>query len=185
MTTRVNNWLLNIGILVTFGVAMVLVYAFFIRVTTEQPDPHRLDNPGNLLGTIIQVQVLNASGGNGLAREMMDYLRDQGFDVVEMGNAKEGILQKLESEGYEVEKVDGKLVYLEKSVIQDRIGNLDAAQQVALAVGMPVEEIIQDIKLEYFLDATIIIGKDFADLKPWKVELDPSELEAAESDSTN
>jgi len=71
VTTRVNNWLLNIGILVTFCIAMVLVYAFFIRVTTAQPDPHRLDNPGNLLGTIIQVQVLNASGKAGLAKEMM------------------------------------------------------------------------------------------------------------------
>lgn len=150
----------------TFGVAMVLVYAFFIRVTTAQPDPHRLDNPGNLLGTIIQVQVINGARVNGLAGEMLEYLRDQGFDVVETDN------------------YPGRDT-LEKSVIQDRIGNLDAAQQVALAVGMPVESITQDIKLEYFLDATIILGKDYANLKPWKVDVEPSELEVAEADSTN
>jgi len=148
--SRFNNWLLNAGILVVLGIALVLIYAFFIRVTTATPDPYRLDNPGNLLGDIIQVQVLNATEQNGLAQEMMEYLREQGFDVVETGNHPGGIL--------------------EKSVIQDRVGNLDAAEQVALAVGLPASMISQDIKPEYFLDATLILGMDYNMLKPWYVD---------------
>jgi hypothetical protein len=157
---------LNVGVLVAFGVAVVLAYAFFMRVTTATPDPHRLDNPGNLLGDIIQVQVLNATTENGLAQQMMEYLRGEGFDVVETGNYTSGIL--------------------EKSVIQDRVGNLDAAEQVALAVGLPPTRITQDIKPEYFLDATIIIGMDFETLKPWNEDMgEVADSTFAESDSDN
>ena len=162
MTTRINNWALNIGIAFTLVIAAALFYAFFVRVTTATPDPHRLDNPGNLLGDIIQVEVLHGSGKDGLAREMMEYLRDMGFDVVSTGNYPEGIL--------------------EKSVIKDRIGNLDASEQVALAVGLPTSRISEDINADYFLDATIVVGKDFDSIKPWQVDLiDESEDVQADS----
>ena len=141
-----------------------MAYAFFKRVTTATPDPHRLDNPGNLLGDIIQVQVLNGTNENGLAQLMMEFLRAEGFDVVETGNYPGGIL--------------------EKSMIQDLVGNLDAAEQVALAVGLPASRITQDIKPEYFLDATIVVGLDFKTLKPWNEESgEVADSTFAESDS--
>lgn len=154
MTTRINNWAMNVGIAFTLVIAAALFYAFFVRVTTATPDPHRLDNPGNLLGDIIQVEVLNGGGEDGAARKMMEYLRELGFDVVSTDNYV----------------VDNKYVYLEKTVIKDRIGNLDASEQVALAVGLPTSSISEDINLNYFLDATIIIGKDFESIKPWQTD---------------
>ena len=163
MTTRINNWALNLGILFTLVIAATLFYAFFVRVTTATPDPHRLVNPGNLLGDIIQVEVLNGSGEDGLARQMMEYLRDMGFDVVSTGNYPDGIL--------------------EKTVIKDRIGNLDASQQVALAVGLPASSISEDINADYFLDATIIVGKDFDSIKPWQADL-IDETEEVQADSS-
>jgi hypothetical protein len=85
-----------------------------------------------------------------------------GFDVVSTGNYPEGIL--------------------EKSVIKDRIGNLDASEQVALAVGLPTSRISEDINADYFLDATIVVGKDFDSIKPWQVDLiDESEDVQADS----
>ena len=39
-------------------------------------------------GTRVRVQVLNTTGRRGLARRAAQLLRDQGFDVVEMGSAK-------------------------------------------------------------------------------------------------
>ncbi|NQV73699.1 LytR C-terminal domain-containing protein [bacterium] len=162
MTTRINNWALNIGIAFTLVIAAALFYAFFVRVTTATPDPHRLDNPGNLLGDIIQVEVLNGSGEDGLARQMMEYLREMGFDVVSTGNYQDGVL--------------------EKTVIKDRIGNLDASEQVALAVGLPTSRISEDINADYFLDATIVVGKDFNSIKPWQADLiDESEEVQADS----
>ncbi|MDA1028140.1 MAG: LytR C-terminal domain-containing protein [Bacteroidetes bacterium] len=149
MTTRFNNWLLNLGILLLLGVAVTLFYAFFIRVTTVTPDPHRFDNPGNLLGNIIQVNILNATGKPGLALKMMEFMREEGFDVVGTDNYPEGIL--------------------EKSVILDRIGNLDAAAQVALAIGLPASSVQVDVGPEYFFDATIVIGNDFEQIRPWRV----------------
>ena len=164
MTTRINNWLLNVGIVLTLAIAAVLFYAFFIRVTTATPDPHRLDNPGNLLGDIIQIEVLNATGKDGLAREMTEYLREMGFDVMNTDDLPDKVI-------------------LEKTVIKDRIGNLDASQQVALAVGLPASRISEDIKIEYFLDATIIIGNDFGLYKPWQMDAG-EETQAVAADST-
>ncbi len=165
MTTRFNNWLLNVGIVLSLAVAVTLFYAFFIRVTTVAPDPHRFDNPGNLLGDIIQVNILNATGENGLAQQMMEYLRNEGFDVLGTDNYPDGIL--------------------EKSVILDRIGNLDAAQQVALSIGLPASAISQDVRPEYFFDATVVIGKDFKEIRPWRINdvEDSLDVEVAIPDS--
>ncbi len=167
MTTRFNNWLLNAGILVSLVIAVALFYAFFIRITTVAPDPHRFDNPGNLLGDIIQVNVLNATGEDDLAQQMMEYLREQGFDVVGTDNYPK--------------------VFLEKSVILDRIGNMDAAQQVALAIGLPISAITQEVRPEYFVDATIVVGKDYSMIHPWYIDVadDREDVDVVVPDSSN
>ena len=141
---------MNAGIVVAVLVAAVLLYAFYVRISTPSPDPMRLDGSDELLGAIIQVQVLNGSGVNGLAAEMSTYLVSMGFDVVETQTHEDNDV--------------------EKTVILDRVGNIDASEQVALAIGLAPDRITENVVVEYYLDATIIIGLDYRDVLPWRTE---------------
>ncbi len=96
----------------------------------------------------IQMDVLNAAGGNRLALRATEYLRAQGFDVVEMGNAL-------------VREQDHTLVI-------DRVGNLETARRVADALGVPDQQVVQRIDPTLYLDVTVMIGKDYESLKPWQ-----------------
>ncbi len=139
---------MNVGIAVAVLVAAVLLYAFYVRISTPIPDPMRLDGETDLLGSTIQVQVLNGAGVDNLGLQMENHLIGLGFDVVETDNFRKG---------------------MEKTVILDRLGNLDASEQVALAIEANSERISTDILVDYYLDATIIIGRDYQEFLPWKV----------------
>ena len=79
-------------------------------------DPSREANPTGLVGTILQVEVRNACGADGIAAQTTQYLRRHGFDVVEVG--------------------DHTSFSLETSQVIDRVGDLEAAKKVAAALGI-------------------------------------------------
>ena len=87
----------------------------------------------------VRVQVLNASGRPGLAREATGLLRDRGFDVVEFGN--------------------GKGFPPDSSIVLDRAGRAETARQVADAVGIRRVAARPDPSL--FLDVTVVLGRDW------------------------
>lgn len=95
----------------------------------------------------IQLDVLNGSGQPKLAQRLTDYLRARGFDVVELGNYPSSV---------------------EATHVLDRAGNLDAAKQVAAALGIPEEQVQQKIDKSLYLDVSVIIGKDFSRLKAFQ-----------------
>lgn len=95
----------------------------------------------------IQMDVLNGAGESKLAQRVTDYLRSRGFDVVEMGNVREE---------------------LERTLVIDRAGNLQAALQVAQALGIPDDHIIQKIDKNLYLDVSVFIGKDYRTLRPFR-----------------
>ncbi len=96
----------------------------------------------------IQLDVLNGSGQPKLAQRMTDFLRARGFDVVEMGN-------------YRSNDVEATLVL-------DRAGNMDAAKQVAMALGVSAERVRQQIDKSLYLDVSVVIGKDYSRLKAFQ-----------------
>ncbi len=96
----------------------------------------------------IQLDVLNATDERGLAQRATDFLREKGFDVVEMGNSL-------------VKDQDQTIVY-------DRTGKVDGALSVAKALGVPQEQVIRKIDPTLYLDVTVIIGRDYRTLKPWQ-----------------
>lgn len=98
----------------------------------------------------IEVQVLNGSGFIGLASECRNYLRTLDYDVVSEGNAED--------------------FNFDSTVIIDRRGKMRNAEKVAYALNVPYENVIQQINDYLFLDVTIIIGKDYKSLKPFKNE---------------
>lgn len=165
MAFRSGNLALNVALVVVLGAAALLVYAFGQRLASPRPDPERLHNPGNLIGEFIQLEVKNGAGVDGLAAEMGDYLQDLGFDVVEVDN-------------YERSDVA-------RSVVIDRIGNPDAAEQIALALGVENDRIQEDLEPTWFLDASVVIGKDYATIKPFVDRLPPPSVDEDGDESTD
>ncbi|HEX8453675.1 MAG TPA: LytR C-terminal domain-containing protein [Longimicrobium sp.] len=88
----------------------------------------------------VRVQVLNASGRPGLAREATRVLRDRGFDVKEFGN--------------------GQGFPPDSSVVLDRVGRIEVARQVADAVG--IRRITARPDSNLYLDATVVLGRDWS-----------------------
>lgn len=105
------------------------------------------DKSANItVSEIIQVEVLNGCGVSGIAERFTDYLRTNNIDVVSSSNYSD----------YNVPK----------TIVIDRIGNSANAKYVAEILG--VKKIITQINKDYFLDVSIIIGKDYNKLKPVK-----------------
>ena len=140
----------NLGVntaLIIFGIgAIVLLYALATRQLTPRTSPERTTETG-LVGQIIQVEVRNACGVTGLAKTTTDFLRRKGFDVVEVGDHDE--------------------FNVERSVVIDRIGDLDAARKLATTLGLPADRVEQDIREDFYLDASVIIGKDYEIMRPF------------------
>jgi hypothetical protein len=86
-------------------------------------------------GARIRVQVLNATASRGLAQRATDHLRDNGFDVVEIGNNRD--------------KLDSTLVL-------DRSNHPEWARRVAAAMGGA--QVLSRPDSSRYLDVTVLIG---------------------------
>ena len=95
---------------------------------------------------VIQVNVLNGCGEPGIASQAKNFLRAHGFDVVEIGNYSE--------------KVD-------RSLVIDRLGNNLAMKKVANTIGISDSLSVSRIDSSMFLQATIVLGKDYKELVPF------------------
>lgn len=144
-----TNGLLNVALVAGGLGVVVLLYAFATRTVFTGPSPERpASDTSALVGEIIQVEVRNGAGVDHLAERTTQYLRDRGFDVVDVGN-------------YSSFEQD-------QSVVIDRIGNPEAARNVAEALGIPPSRVRQNIKPEYYLDASVILGRDYEQLRPFQ-----------------
>lgn len=139
---------MNIGLVLAGLVVVVLLYALVTRTLAPRVDPNRGDNPAGLVGEILQVEVRNGCGVSGLAAGMTKYLRRKGFDVVEVG--------------------DHSTFDVAHSMVIDRVGDLEAAKKIAVVLGIAEENVHQEISEDYYLDASIVIGKDYEALIPFQ-----------------
>lgn len=93
----------------------------------------------------IQVNVLNACGAEGVAKQVTEFLRAREFDVPEYGNAEH---------------------VQPTSRVIDRVGDSISALKVAYALGIPPEQVSTQIDSSLFLRATVVIGTDYRTLRP-------------------
>ena len=148
-SSRLTNGLLNAALVAAGLGAAVLLYAFASRVVLPDASPKRpASDTSELVGQIIQVEVRNGAGVDHLAERTTQYLRDRGFDVVDVGNHSS--------------------FDQDQSVVIDRIGNPEAARNVAEALGIPPSRVRQNVKPAYYLDASVILGDDYAQLRPFQ-----------------
>lgn len=89
-------------------------------------------------GVRIRVQVLNATPTRGLARRATGYLRDRGFDVVDVATASPS---------------------RDSTLVIDRSGHPEWAQLVARALGNAAVE--SRLDSSRYLDVTVLVGRDW------------------------
>ena len=89
----------------------------------------------------VRVEVLNAGGVAGLAREVTNLLRDDGFDVVQYGNA--GTFDR------------------DSTVVIDRVGRDEMAEGVANALG--IRNVLTEPDPNLLVDVTVLLGRDWAE----------------------
>jgi len=97
---------------------------------------------------VVQLNVLNGCGVGGVGQRMTSYLRSAGYDVVEMGNYK--------------------TFDVKQSLIIDRSGNSEVSKKIAADLGIDPKNVIQQLSSEYFVTASVVIGRDFKNLRAWK-----------------
>ena len=74
------------------------------------------------------------------------------------------VAKLLRRQGYDVVDVENTSLLLE-SLIVDRVGNRDAARKLAKLLGVGEENIIQQSCDYLELDLTVILGRDYKELK--------------------
>mgnify|MGYP001158031941 CR=1 FL=1 len=130
-------------------IVTIMATSFILRVAVTPPVSATIDSSIEKSNRqeVIQVNILNACGVKGLASKAKEFLRARGFDVVEIGNSD---------------------LLTNNSQVIDRLGDGKSAKQVAYALGIRDTMITSIIDSNMFLRATIVIGNDFQELKPFR-----------------
>lgn len=139
--------MLNTAIFLLAGVIIYLSYSIYLKLSDKELPPEPEDVTA-AASEIIQCEVRNGCGVNGVADRFTDYLRANKFDVVNIGNYTS--------------------FDIEHTLVIDRIGNMANAYKTAEILGIKKENVIQQINEEYFLDVSVVIGKDYFKLNPLK-----------------
>jgi hypothetical protein len=96
----------------------------------------------------LQINILNGCGTAGVGNTMTKFCRQAGYDVVEMGNYK----------SFDVSE----------SMVIDRIGKIDDVKRLAALIGIKQKNVVQQFSNDHMVSATVVIGKDYKELSPWK-----------------
>ncbi len=140
-----NTLALNAVIAFLSLLLFVLMISIFSRVVYPRIQNQRAEKTPELIGDIIQLEVLNGCGVSGLANQFTFSLRQNGFDVVETGNFDN--------------------FNMENTVVISRTFNKQNARRVAKALGISEQHILVEASEDFYLDATVVIGSDYKSLK--------------------
>ena len=118
-----------------FSIASLFVLLVFCAVSVAlRVGPQTLSRPKQP----IRIELLNGSGRAGLAGELASYLRDGGFDVLEVSNA---------------DRSDYRA-----TLVVNRTEVTEPGRVVAEYLG--TRHVIQQISSQEMIDVTVIVGRD-------------------------
>jgi LytR cell envelope-related transcriptional attenuator len=137
-------YLLNSLIVLLVLAVSYLVYTHFISSAKNE-----IPIDQNQAARVIQLDVLNGCGIPKSTAHLTDILRQRGFDVVEVKNYLSFAIPQ--------------------TIIIDRTGNRTAARRVAAALGVDENNIVQQFNPDYFVDVSVVVGRDYSELKPSKI----------------
>ena len=135
-----SNLFPNLIIIFLFVILIFAGYKLFSDVKPLLAGDNS-DKENILSKDLIQVEVLNGCGKKGIADKFTELLRKNNFDVVNTGNYK--------------------TFDVNYSIVIDRTGNLQNATKLADLLNIDRKNVIQQINKNYFLDVTLIVGKDY------------------------
>jgi len=140
----ISNLFLNIIIILLAIVVAFLSYSLVTKFKSNSSKKTVPVESKTVPAAIIQLEVLNGCGVEGAADKITDYLRKNHVDVVQTGNYM----------SFEIDK----------TLVIDRTGNKANAEKIADILGIDHKNIIQQINEDYFLDVSLVIGKDYNQL---------------------
>ncbi|MCX6149460.1 MAG: LytR C-terminal domain-containing protein [Ignavibacteriales bacterium] len=147
-----KNLFLNVAILLLGIIIIYMTFSIISKIFIKESDNGLEDNK-HTASNIVQLEVLNGCGVSGTGQKVTDFLRKNNFDVVNVSNYI----------------VNNQYINdISHTLVIDRIGNKANAKKVADLLGVKNENIIEQINNDYFLDVSLIIGRDFNQLKPYK-----------------
>ena len=135
-----TNLFLIIASVVLALSGVYLLYSILDKSGIINFNKSETDKPQNVQ-QLIQVEVLNGCGVTGVGDGVTDILRAKGIDVVKTGNYRS--------------------FDIDNTFIIDRMGKVETANRVADSLSLDKKFIITEINKSYFLDLTIVIGKDY------------------------
>lgn len=139
-----NHLFLNVAIGFLGVLLFILLVAIGSRFIYPRIATERVTTDPALVSNVIQLEILNGCGVPGIATRFTDRLREYGFDVVESGNFDH--------------------FNVENSFVISRSGHMENAKRVAIAIGIPEQNVIREASPDFYLDVTIVIGSDFETL---------------------
>jgi hypothetical protein len=105
------------------------------------------DDKIHVVNPSYQIDVLNGCGVRDVAYKVTMYLRERGFDVIDYGNFSRSDV--------------------ERSFIVDHVNKPDTARLIARVLGIAGDRIFNS-RRDYYNEFTVVIGKDYLRLKPFK-----------------
>jgi hypothetical protein len=142
--TPLTSHFLSLIILILSIVIIFLSYSLIIKFSSGgKKEVFETNKPAK----IIQMEVLNGCGSAGIADKFTEYLRGNHFDVVQTGNYIS--------------------FDISNTMVIDRTGNKANAEKVAEFLGIDKSNIVMQKNTDYFLDVSLVIGKDYIKLKPF------------------
>ena len=139
MGARIRGLIVMVLVLATGAVLGTVGAQWLGAGTSATSSGIRIPVP-EVFGERIRVEVLTGGGVDGLAREATGFLRDRGFDVVEVGNW---------------------VSFDEDSTfVVARTGDLEGARSVADAMG--VREVRAEPDPNLFADVSVVLGRDWS-----------------------
>lgn len=136
----------TLGLAATVAAVLVLAGSLVLGLRRGEKPTAAIEAPRPVArpGTRVRVEVLNAGGVPGVAREATRILRGRGYDVVYFGNAR----------GFAPDS----------SLVLDRVGREEVARGVAEALAIPRVATRPDSSL--YLEVSVVLGKDWKPRTP-------------------
>ncbi len=142
----VLNWVIIILAVVILGFFASMIRRVFMNRETVQTPSEQVTQPAESVQKIIRIEVLNGCGKRGIAAKFTDYLRSQGFDVVNTDN-------------YRNFDVDSSFV-IDRRSMQKIYGD-----RLVKSLGISSHRVEAVLSEEMSLEATLVLGKDYQSLR--------------------
>ncbi len=156
-----KNLPLNILLLFSLILVIYLLYPMFKSDKVEIPEvtqnneekAEKKEDKKTDEKIVYKIEVLNGCGISGVAAKFTNFIRQNGFDVIETRN-----YVPLGETEYNFD--------VRETIVIDRSGKYNAALEIASILG--TDNVIKQLSKEAMVDVTVIIGKDCRNLAVYK-----------------